>query len=98
MLFGCDTGCIGTVILKELVESDSGPMEPLTDGARECSIANGAKVPDDGCTFMWACSKHEKPGCIQADVSIVSKPLRSGSSLANKYHSFVSKICGGLIE
>ena len=35
---------------------------------------------------------------MQADVSIVSKPLGSGSSLANYYHGFVSKNCGVLIE
>ena len=32
--FCYDAGCTGAVIPKELVESDSGPMEPLTEGAR----------------------------------------------------------------
>ena len=96
--FCYDTGCTGTVIPKELVESDSGRMEPLTDGAREFSVANGDNVPDYGRAFMWARSEHNKPGLIQADVSTVSRPLGSGSSLANNYHSFVSKNCGVLIE
>ena len=69
----------GTAIPKDLVESDSGPMEPLTDGAREFSVANGESVPDYGRAFMWARSEHDKPGLIQADVC------------ATNYHSFVSK-------
>ena len=73
-------------------------MEPLTDGAREFSVANGESVPDYGRAFMWARSEHDKPGLIQADVSTVNKPLGSGSSLANNYYSFVSKTRGVLIE
>ena len=61
-------------------------------------FANGVSVPDYGRAFMWARSEHNKPGLIQADVSTVNKPLGSGSSLANNYHSFVSKNCGVLIE
>ena len=89
--FCYDTGCTGTVIPKELVESDSGPMEPLTDGAREFSVANGESVPDYGRAFMWARSEHDKPGLIQSDVSTVNKPLGPGSSLANNYRSCMSK-------
>ena len=96
--FCYDTGCTGTVIPKEMVESDSGPIEPLTEGARYFSVANGASVPDYGRAFMWARSEHDKPGPSQADVSTVNTPLGSGSSLANNYHSVVSKNCGVLIE
>ena len=72
-------------------------MEPLTDGAREFSVANGAIVPIYGRAFMWARSEHDKPGLIPADVSTVSKPLGSGSSLSNYYHSSLSQNCGVLI-
>ena len=77
--FCYDTGCTGTVTPKELVESDSGPMEPLADVAREFPVANGESVPDYGRAFMCARGEHDKPGLIQVDVSTVSKLLGSGS-------------------
>lgn len=96
--FCSDTGCIGTVIPQEIVESDSGPMEPLTDGARDFSVANGEPAPDYGRAFMRVRSEHDNPCLIQAGVSAVNKPLWSGSPSANSYHGFVSKNCGVLIE
>ena len=32
--FCYSTGCTGTVIPKELVEQEAGPIEPLSEGAR----------------------------------------------------------------
>ena len=89
--FCYDTGCTGTVVPKEMVETDSGPIEPLTEGAREFSVANGDQVPDYGRAHMWAQSEQGKTGLVQADVSTVNKPLASGSSLSNNYHSFRRK-------
>ena len=77
-----------------MVESDVGPIEPLSEGAREFSVANGEQVPDYGRAHMWVENETGKSGIVQADVSTVNKPLASGSALANNYHSFVTKNCG----
>ena len=55
--FCYDTGCTGTVIPKELVEQEGGPIEPLSGGARQFAIANGEDVPDNGRAYMWAQSE-----------------------------------------
>ena len=86
------------MIPKEMVETDSGPIEPLEEGAREFSVANGEIVPDYGRAFMQAENERGQRGLMQADVSSVNKPLASGSTLANNYYSFVSKGGGVLIE
>ena len=56
-------GCTGAVIPNGIVESDSGPMEPLTEGAGNFSVANGDSVPAMGV-----------PSCVRA-VSAISRAL-----------------------
>lgn len=93
-----DTGCTCTPLPNEFVEFDSGPMWPLTNGAREFSVTNGEYVPGYRRAFMWARGEQDKPGSIQADVSLVSKPLAVGSSFVNKHSSILSNSYAVLVE